>query len=151
MGCALDCAELLLVTAAVLLVSKERAAMTSMEESSAIDALLTVDLPEERYTIARQGKEIELQIRGLTHDEALALQEYSKKDDVTNALYEQRMLTHALLWPKMTGGQIKAWQKSSAAGEINDVVKIVMRLSGMEEDAAKNAYKSVSAEPESGE
>ena len=125
--------------------------MTGMDEAGAIAALLTVELPEETYTVSRQGSEVALQIRGLTHDEALALQEYSKKDDVTNAMYEQRMLTQAVLWPKMTGGQIKAWQKSSAAGEINDVVKIVMRLSGMEEDSAKNAYKSVPEESESGE
>lgn len=125
--------------------------MTGMDEASAVDALLTVDLPEEAYTISRQGTEIVLTLRGLTHDEALALQEYSKKDDVTNAAYEQRMLSQALLWPKMTAGQIRAWQKSSAAGEINAVVKIVMRLSGMEEDTAKSAYKSVSAESESGE
>lgn len=125
--------------------------MSTMEEASAIDVLATVDLPEEEHVITRQGREVRLIIRGLTHDEALSLQEYAKGDSVTNAMYEQRMLSQAVAWPKMSTGQVKAWQKASPAGEINDVVKIVMRLSGMEEDAAKNAYKSVSGEPSSGE
>lgn len=123
--------------------------MSTMDELSAIDALTKVDLPEEEYEMPRLG--ISLTLRALTHDEALALEEYGKKDDVTNAMYEQRMLSLALVWPKMTGGQVKAWQKASAAGEINGVVKVVMRLSGMGPEEAKAAYKSVSDEPESGE
>lgn len=121
----------------------------SMDELSAIDALTRVDLPEEEYTIPRTG--LALTLRALTHDEALTLEEYGKKEDVTNAMYEQRMLALALMWPKMTGGQVKAWQRASPAGEINGVVKVVMRLSGMGEDAAKAAYKSVPEEPDSGE
>lgn len=126
--------------------------MSNMEEASAIDALCTVDLPEETYKIVRSsGREVELVIRGLSHDEALSLQEYGQKDDVTNGMYEQRMLSQAVVWPKMTAGQVKAWQKSSAAGEISGVVGVVRRLSGMDEEAAKDAYKSVSSEPEPGE
>lgn len=125
--------------------------MGTMEEAGAIDLLCTVDLPEETYTITRNGQEVELIVRGLSHDEALQMEEYGKKKDVTNAMYEQRMLGLALVWPKMTHGQVKAWQKSSAAGEINRVMKIVSRLSGMDEDSAKNAYKSVPSEPDAGE
>lgn len=120
-----------------------------MDELSAIDALCTVSLPEETYLIERNG--LELIVRGLSHDEALELQEFSAKEGTTNAAYEQLMLSWAVIWPKMNKGQIKAWQKSSPAGEINEVVKVVRRLSGMDEDAAKNAYKSVPSESESGE
>lgn len=129
--------------------------MSKMEEGNAIAALTTVDIPEEHYTITRRkdGKpqEIEIILRGLTHDEALALQEYSKQKDTDNAMYEQRMLRHAMVWPQMSVSQIKAWQKSSVAGELMDILSVVRRLSGMDEDSAKNAYKSVSEQPVSGE
>lgn len=124
---------------------------TSMEEQSVIDALCTVDLPEKTFVVTRQGREHELIVRALTHDEALSLQEFAKKEDVTNAMYEQRMISAALLYPKMSTGQVKAWQKSSKAGEINELMKLVQELSGMGEDSAKNAYKSVSGEPDPGE
>lgn len=122
--------------------------MTSMEQQAAIDALCTVALPEEVFRVPRLN--LELILRGLTHDEALALQEYSVKEKTTNAMYEQRMLSKALVWPEMTEGQIKAWQKASPAGEINDLVKVVQRLSGMDKESAKNAYKSVPDESDSG-
>ncbi len=125
--------------------------MASMEEQSVIDALCVVDLPEETFTVTRQGKEHELVVRALTHDEALSLAEYSKKEDVTNAQYEQKMLALALVYPKMSTGQVKAWQKSSKAGEINGLVKLVQNLSGMGEESAKDAYKSAAGEPEPGE
>lgn len=125
--------------------------MSTMEESSVIDLLCTVELPEEKHEIVRNGQTIELTIRALTHDEALQLQEYGKKDDVSNAQYEQKMLGWALLWPKMNAGQIKAWQKSSKASELAKIVEAVTKLSGMGEDEQKNAYKSDADEPEFGE
>lgn len=123
--------------------------MSSMDELSAIDALCRVDLPEEKHELPNRG--LVLTLRGLSHDEGLSLEEYGKKEGITNAMYEQRMLSQAVVWPKMSAGQVKAWQKAASAGELNGVVEVVMRLSGMGKDAAKEAYKSVSGEPESGE
>lgn len=123
--------------------------MSTMDEQSAVVAMTTVDLPEEDFPLSRRN--ITLKLRGLSHDEALELQEYSKEDGVTNAMYERRMLSKALVWPQMKPKDIAAWQKASPAGEIDDVMRVVLRLSGMDKDGAKNAYKSVSGEPEPGE
>lgn len=123
--------------------------MTTMDEQSAIAAMTAVDLPEEDFPLARKG--ITLRLRGLSHDEALVLQEYSKEEGTTNAKYEQRMLSQAVVWPPMKPKDVAAWQKASPAGEIDDVMRVVLRLSGMDKDGAKNAYKSVSGGSESGE
>lgn len=126
--------------------------MSSMEDLSLIDELTRVDLVEEDHTIYRSaGHEIKIRFRALSHDEAMELAEYSKKEGVTNLMYEQRMLSQALVRPKMSATQVKAWQKSSPAGEIDAVVRSVMALSGMLPDSAKEAYKSVRDESEPGE
>lgn len=123
--------------------------MTTMDEQSAIAAMTAVDLPEEDFPLGRLN--ITLKLRGLSHGEALELQEYSREDGVTNAMYERRMLSKAMLWPQMKPKDVASWQNASPAGEIDDVMRVVMRLSGMDKEDAKNAYKSVPSEPESGE
>lgn len=123
--------------------------MSTMDEQSVIASLTEVDLPEEDFPLAR--KNITLKLRGLSHGEALELQEYSRAEGTTNAKYEQRMLSQAVVFPQMKPKDIAAWQKASPAGEIDDVMRVVMRLSGMDKDGAKNAYKSVSGGPEPGE
>lgn len=123
--------------------------MSTMEEKAALDALLASSLPEEDYKIERLG--ITLRLRGMSHEEALALREFGRKDEVTTAQYEQRMLALTVLFPPMKPSDVKAWQKSSPAGEIDAVTRVIARLSGMLEDSAKEAYKSVSAEPGTGE
>lgn len=123
--------------------------MTTMDEQSAIASLTEVDLPEEDFPLAR--KNITLKLRGLSHGEALELQEYSRKEGVTNAMYEQRMLSKALVYPQMKPKDVASWQNASPAGEIDDVMRVVMRLSGMSKEDAKNAYKSIPSGSEPGE
>lgn len=123
--------------------------MTTMDEQSAIAAMTAVDLPEEDFPLPRLG--ITLKLRGLSHGEALELQEYSKEEGTTNAKYEQRMLSKALVWPQMKPKDVASWQTASPAGEIDDVMRVVMRLSGMTKEDAKTAYKSVSSGSEPGE
>lgn len=121
--------------------------MTTMDEQSAIAAMTAVDLPEEDFPLPRL--KITLKLRGLSHLEALKLQEFGRKEDTTNEQYEQRMLSQAIVWPQMKPAQIKSWQAASPAGEIDDVMRVVMRLSGMDKEDAKNAYKSVPSGSES--
>lgn len=123
--------------------------MTTMDEQSAIAAMTAVDLPEEDFPLSRLS--ITLKLRGLSHGEALELQEYSKEEGTTNAKYEQRMLSKALVWPSMKPKDVASWQIASPAGEIDDVMRVVMRLSGMTKEDAKTAYKSVSSGSEPGE
>lgn len=123
--------------------------MTTMDEQSAIAAMTAVDLPEEDFPLPRKG--ITLKLRGLSHGEALELKEYSQKEGTTDAKYEQHMLSKAVVWPTMKPKDVASWQNASPAGEIDDVMRVVMRLSGMSREDAKDAYKSVSGGSEPGE
>lgn len=123
--------------------------MTTMDDKAMIDALSSVDLPEKDIPLDRLG--ITIVVRALSHDEALVLKDYGQKNEVTSAQYEQRMLSMALVTPKMSTGQIKAWQKASPAGELERVTSVVVALSGMGKDSAKEAYKSTPEEPGTGE
>lgn len=122
--------------------------MGTLHDDNIIGQLTTVQLPEEAHEV-RPG--LKVTVRALTRDEVLTLQEYGQKEETSNAQYEQSMLALALVSPKMTKNQIKAWQKASVATEIDGVVRRVMRLSGMIEDSVNEAYKSVRDEPEPGE
>lgn len=122
--------------------------MGTLHDDNIIGQLTTVQLPEEVHEV-RPG--LKVTVRALTRDEVLTLQEYGQKEETSNAQYEQSMLALALVSPKMTKNQIKAWQKASVATEIDGVVRRVMRLSGMIEDSVNEAYKSVRDEPEPGE
>lgn len=123
--------------------------MTTMDEKSAIDAMTAVCLPEEDYVLKRLG--ITLRIRGLSHAEGLALRDYAEDKTVSTAKYEQRMLSAALIFPKMTEKDVAAWQRAAPSGEMGEVMRVVGRLSGLLKDSAKEAYKSIPAESGPGE
>lgn len=100
------------------------------------DALLKPRTGEETVEIPGVG---EVRVRALTRGEALSLKGVS--DDV--ARIEQCVLSLALVEPEMSEADVKAWQDTSPAGEQQVVFDAVLRLSGMEQVAAKAAYKSI--------
>lgn len=77
-----------------------------------------------------------VKVRGLTRAEALAV----KGKETPEEEMEQFLLSVALVEPKLTQSDVKTWQENSPAGEIQDVITAVMRLSGMEKAAPKAAY-----------
>ena len=84
-------------------------------------------------------------VRGLRRSEALRAQGAEGVGAV-----EQRMVSMAMVDPPMTVEQVKAWQESSDAGELEPVTRVIQRLSGMEDGADKAAYKSVADDARSG-
>lgn len=100
-----------------------------------------IDLLKQAFGI----EEVELQrggtvsVRGLTRSEALKV----KGQEMPEAEMEQHLLSTALVDPKLTRAEVAEWQDASPAGEIEDVIAAIMRLSGMEKSAPKEAYKSV--------
>lgn len=80
-----------------------------------------------------------VKVRALTRAEALKV----KGKEMPEEEMEQLLLSLAVMEPKLTPEEVKAWQESSPAGEIGDVVDEIMRLSGMQKSAPKEAYKSV--------
>lgn len=99
-------------------------------------ALLKARFGEEAVEIPGVG---EVRVRALTRGEALQVK--GKEQDI--AAIEQWVLSRAMVEPEMSEADVKAWQDASPAGELQVVFDAVLRLSGMEQTAAKAAYKSV--------
>lgn len=78
----------------------------------------------------------EVKVRALTRAEALGFQ---GEHDAAEA--EVMLLAVALVEPKLTEDEIRAWQKVAPAGELQPVVQAVLAASGMEQDAPKEAMK----------
>lgn len=75
-------------------------------------------------------------VRGLSRSEALKV----KGQEMPEEEMEQLLLSTALVDPKLSKSDVKEWQEASPAGEIEDVIAVIMRLSGMEKAAPKTAY-----------
>lgn len=56
---------------------------------------------------------------------------------------EVRLLALALVEPKLTEADVRAWQEAAPAGEMDPVVKAILRHSGMEVNAAKAQFPDV--------
>lgn len=102
------------------------------------NALLTQHFEEEKVELKAGA----VTIRSLSREEALMYA--GKKLDAAEA--ERKLLAKAMVDPEMSEQDVAAWQKASPAGEIQKVFTAVVRLSGMEESSAKEAYKSAGAE-----
>lgn len=78
-----------------------------------------------------------IKVRALTRGEALQVQ----GKEMAVADLERKLLSWAMVEPKLTEDDVRAWQDASPAGELQDVVDEIIRLSGMEKAAAKAAYQ----------
>jgi hypothetical protein len=111
-----------------------------MSKTASLDDLLTEMFGVEDVEIPGKGV---VQVRPLSRAQVLAIQ----GQELPAAELEQRLLSQALVSPKVTAAQVKAWQEKSPAGEIEPVAEAVMRLSGMKADSAKEAVKTFRDEP----
>lgn len=80
-----------------------------------------------------------IKVRGLSRTEALAV----KGKELPEEEMEQLLLSTALVDPVLTKDEVKVLQDNSPAGEIEDVIAAIMRLSGMEKGAAKSGVPAV--------
>lgn len=78
-----------------------------------------------------------VRIRALTRAEVLSI----KGREFDAADLERKLLAMAMLEPKLTEDEVKQWQEASTAGELQEVADAVIKLSGMEKIAAKEAYR----------
>lgn len=79
-------------------------------------------------------------VRGLSRAQALFM---NKLQDKGVAAMEQYMLSCAMVEPAMTQQDVAQWQAGSEVGEIDAVVDVIKRLSGMEDDAGKSGLPPV--------
>lgn len=78
-----------------------------------------------------------VKVRALTRAEVLDVRGLSKDP----AKFERRLLSYAMVEPKLTEAEVKLWQENSTVTEIEDVTDKVMELSGLK-DRAERADKS---------
>lgn len=110
-------------------------------------------MDKEALLAPRGGREIvELSIgnvvvRGLTRGEVMRLRKATDSletlDGPRALVIERGMLAMAMVDPGLSEDEAKMWQENSPAGEIDTVMAVIQRLSGMEDGAKRAAYKSV--------
>jgi len=102
-------------------------------------AVSKADLLKKRFGV--EEVEIEgvgtVKVRPLTRAEALELQ----GREMGVAEMERCLVSLALVEPKLTEDEVATWQENSPAGELQPVAAAIVRLSGMEQTAAKEAVK----------
>lgn len=79
-----------------------------------------------------------VQIRPLSRAEALTVQGV----EMDAAEMEQKLVSMAMVEPKLTENDVKTWQENSPAGELEPVTQEIARISGLTQDAAKDAVKT---------
>lgn len=97
-------------------------------------ALFASRLPEEDVEIPNVGT---VRVRSMSRSEVLDI----RGKDLEVSEMERRLLSTAMVDPKMTEDEIGQWQQASTAGELEPVTKAIMRLSGLEEAVNKATIK----------
>lgn len=98
------------------------------------DALFTPRLPEEEFEITGVGA---VRIRSLSRAEMLRI----RGKELAVDEMERRLLAASLVAPKLTEDDVRKWQEASVAGELEPLTKAIMRLSGLEATAPKEAVQ----------
>lgn len=108
-------------------------------------ALFGGTLPTEEIEIPGKGT---ITVKALNRYEMLTANKGIDDNDPERGFkIEQRMLSYALVDPKITVKDAERWQRSAPAAEITPVLNAINRLSGVSQDPkanpVKEAYKSV--------
>lgn len=77
-----------------------------------------------------------VKVRPLTRAEAIKLRGVELQVDEM----EQTLLSLAMVEPKMTKDQVRQWQEVAPAGELEPIGEEIIRISGMDKVAGKQAY-----------
>jgi len=86
-----------------------------------------------------------VQVRPLSRAEAHGL----RGVEMTEEEMEVRLLALAMVEPKLTEAEVKEWAGVAPAGELEPVVRTIVRISGMEQHAAKAAFPEARGGPNS--
>lgn len=113
-----------------------------MSEETAPKVLTKEDLLRDRFGI--QDYELEglgvVRIRSVSREMVLGMR--GLDPPLTALQQEQRVVSAAMVEPKMSEADVAAWQKASSAGEMEPLAAAIMKLSGLGKDAQKDAVKS---------
>lgn len=84
-----------------------------------------------------------VRVRALTRSEVLRLQQIRKL-----GARERAMLVLGMVEPAMDDAEVGMWYRASPAGEIEKVAMLIARISGLEVDAPKQAYRDFEDDPD---
>lgn len=98
-----------------------------------VDDLLGQDVLYETVKIEGMGS---VELKGLTRDEAHKVVDI---DDVRKR--EISMVTWGMSKPNMTYQQVEKWFRSAPAGQLQMVTEVISRLSGLDDDAEREAVQ----------
>jgi hypothetical protein len=104
------------------------------------DALLSprTDHPhgqdEDDVTVDRMGV---VRVRGLSRDEVLGIQKAKSTLEL-----ERKAIALGLVDPTMTEAEVGQWQRVSRGGEMEPVIDRIRELSGLADDAEKQAMRT---------
>ncbi len=110
--------------------------------SVAKEALLARQLPREAIEIEGVGTVV---VRALSRAEVMALN--AARKDGAPADLERRMIQAALVEPQLTLDEVETWYQNSPAGELSVVSDAITRLSGMNPEVGKQAYRQFRGRP----
>lgn len=95
--------------------------------------LLKTFFPEEEVEIPGKGT---VRVRSISRAELHSWNKPGKDADAGEL--ERRTVQAGLIDPKLTYDEVCTWFENASAGEIQPVVKAIMRLSGLSEGANKS-------------
>jgi hypothetical protein len=91
-------------------------------------------LLEEEFEIPGRGK---VTIRPMTREELHRLRNQDSGDS------ERNTLAACIVNPRLTVGEVRLWQEAAPAGEISPIIKRIMEISGLGEEAGKSDLPGV--------
>jgi hypothetical protein len=94
---------------------------------------------EDDVTVDRMGV---VKVRGLSRDEVLGIQKAK-----TTLELERKAIALGLVDPTMTEAEVGQWQRVSRGGEMEPVIDRIRELSGLSDDAEKQAMTQFRDEP----
>lgn len=103
--------------------------------------LLKPRVPEGEVEVEGIGT---VRVRGLSRGEVFIVQKTTGDD---TAAMERRIVSLGMVDPEMTEDDVRQWQQSSPAGELDAVADKINELSGLSQGADKSGVPDVSDGP----
>lgn len=112
-----------------------------MTEYASADDLTTQEIGEEDLPLP-SGKLV--RVRGLSRGEVFMMRKCQQDGGLkTEAEWERRMVSLALVQPALTEAQVGKWQDGPAGGDLEQLTQKIQELSGLAEGADKSGVQDV--------
>lgn len=119
-----------------------------MTEYASPEALIKVAVGEEDLILPSGAL---VRVRGLSRGEVFMMQKAKQDGGIKDeAAWERRMVSRALLAPKLTEEQVGEWQHGPAGGDLEELTQKIKDLSKLGEGAEKSGVPGAGDDAGSG-